>query len=416
MTSTLQVGETGSSKIPEASLLSLYVHIPFCQTRCSYCAFNTYTGMNDLIEPFVTALCREVALVASSASTFLPPAHTLYFGGGTPSLLTPDQIARIITAMREHIGLTKDAEITLEVNPGTASTEKLNQMRTAGVNRLSIGVQSAHQSELDMFNRSHNFAEASGAFDAARAAGFDNVSIDLIYGIPNQTRADWCSTLDQTLQWQPDHISLYSLTLEPHTQLEWQVNQRIYPYPDSDLAADMYADAREMTSRAGFVQYEISNWARAGKESRHNCQYWLNWSFLGFGPGAHGAVCDLRYWNIRPVKSYIEQIMKGIQSEYPFSPALAEFQMIAPDVALAETIILGLRLVNRGVSYAEFERRFGKHPRELWRKAITKLIKQGLLVENGDRLSLTEQAYLVSNRVFVEFIPIPISDRASKEN
>ncbi len=406
MTTTMPTGVGKEQGLQDkAASMSLYVHIPFCQTRCSYCAFNTYTGMDDLIEPFITALCREAALVARSAPIPIPTAHTLYFGGGTPSLLSPEQVEKIITTFREQIDLTDDAEVTLEVNPGTANAAKLAALRSAGVNRLSIGVQSAHQSDLVMFNRSHNFAEARAAFDAARATGYDNVSIDLMYGLPNQTHADWRSTLEQTLPWQPDHVSLYSLTLEPNTLLSWQVHQGAYPYPDTDLAADMYDDAREMTSRMGLAQYEISNWAVSGKESRHNCQYWLNLPFLGFGPGAHGAASGFRYWNIRTIKDYIDRVDKGTEKSYPFSPALAEFESISHDVALAETIILGLRLVRRGVSYIEFEERFSMNPHDLWGATIVKLAEQELLMEAKGKLYLTEKAYLISNRVFVEFYP-----------
>jgi oxygen-independent coproporphyrinogen-3 oxidase len=215
-------------------------------------------------------------------------AHTLYFGGGTPSLLAAGQAAYLIEAGRVYFGLADSAEITLEVNPGTADETRLGEFAGAGVNRISIGVQSAHEVELRMFGRDHSFAEAAAAFSAARRAGFENVSVDLIYGAPRQTRSDWRKTLDAVLAWGPAHVSLYSLSLEPGTRLAWQVEQRELPAPDPDLAADMYEDAQERMSSAGLRQYEISNWARPGCECLHNRQYWGNAPYFGFGAGAHG--------------------------------------------------------------------------------------------------------------------------------
>lgn len=384
--------------------LSLYVHIPFCSTRCSYCAFNTYVGLDSLIEPFTKAMCREIQFVGETAAN-VPPAHTLYFGGGTPSLLEPSQIARIIDACRDSFFLLADAEITLEVNPGTIDLPKMLAYRATGVNRISIGVQSAHESELEMFTRKHTFADANHAFNLARAAGFDNISVDLIYGAPSQTREGWRKSLEAVLSWQPDHASLYCLTLEPQTLLERQVTSGLLPTPDSDLAADMYDDARAYLNRAGLMQYEISNWSKLDRASRHNRQYWYNRPFLGFGPGAHGAALDMRYWNLKPVHEYIRQIEEGAMRVYPFSPALADYEMVTREHAMAETVILGLRLVSEGYSITDFEQRFGTSIYDVYHRQIDYLTGLGLLEVREDRLYLTEQAYLVSNRVFIEFYP-----------
>lgn len=392
------------AQIVQADSLSLYVHIPFCNTRCSYCAFNTYTGLDALIEPFTQAMCREIELVGEAAPD-TPPAHTLYFGGGTPSLLEPSQVARIIEACRNAFALLPDAEITLEVNPGTVDLAKMEAYRSVGINRVSIGVQSAHESELEMFTRKHTFADAADAFQLARSAGFDNVSVDLIYGVPNQTREGWRKSLDAILSWEPDHASLYSLTLEPQTLLERQVNSGALPNPDSDVAADMYDDARAYLSRAGMVQYEISNWSKPGLASQHNMQYWRNRPFLGFGPGAHGAASGVRYWNIKPVHEYIRKINEDAPRAYPFSPVLADFETISREYAMAETVFLGLRLVDEGYPTADFEQRFGQSIYEIYGREINHLTRLGLIELRADRLYLTEQAYLVSNRVFVQFYP-----------
>jgi oxygen-independent coproporphyrinogen-3 oxidase len=399
---TSQLQQQPREKLPDS--LSLYTHIPFCNTRCSYCAFNTYTGLDALIEPFVQALCREIAMVASTAE-HITPAHTLYFGGGTPSLLEPQQVERIIKTCRSSFSLRDDAEITLEVNPGTIDLPKMQAYRAVGINRVSIGVQSAHESELEMFGRKHTFQDAADAFQLARAAGFDNISIDLIYGAPTQTREGWCKTLDTVLAWQPDHISMYSLTLESQTLLEREVKNGVLQALDPDLAADMYDDARAYMSRTGLIQYEISNWSTPGRASRHNCQYWLNEPFLGFGPGAHGAAMGLRYWNIKPVHEYIRQIEHGSAIPYPFSSAMADYETIDRQTSMAETVILGLRLVQEGLDCAAFEQRFGQHIEEVYGDQIQHFERIGLLETRGDRLYLTERAYLISNRVFVEFYP-----------
>lgn len=382
---------------------SLYVHIPFCRTRCTYCAFNTYAGLDALIGPYLDALQREMALVGQAAPH--PRAHTLYLGGGTPSLLTPAQVAGVVAAAQAHLGLAEGVEITLEANPGDLSADRLAGFRAAGVNRLSLGVQSAHADELRMFGRRHSSAEAGEAFRRARAAGFSNVSIDLIYGAPNQTRHKWRESLDTLLSWGPDHVSLYSLTLEPGTPLARRVERGTLPAPDPDLAADMYDDARARLSREGLAQYEISNWARPGCESQHNRQYWLNRPFLGMGAGAHGSAAGVRTWNVNPVREYIARVMAGEAQAFPLSPAFEGYEVIDLPLEMSETVILGLRLVHEGVSKSGFAWRFGRSLDEVFGPALEALEQAGLLAINGDQVRLTERAYLVSNQVFVRLLP-----------
>ncbi len=385
--------------------ISLYVHIPFCRSRCSYCAFNTFTGLDALIWPYVRALVREMELVSAGAGGQIGSAHTLYLGGGTPSLLSPCQVEAVINAAKSCFDLTPDAEISIEVNPGTVDLAKLCGYRAAGVNRVSIGVQSAQPSELILFGRDHSFEEAADAFQAARGAGFDNISVDLIYGAPTQTFSGWRDTLCQVLAWEPDHLSLYSLTLEPQTLLSREVGAGRLSLPDDDLVADMYDDARRHMAHAGFVQYEISNWARAGKECYHNRQYWLNRPFLGFGSGAHGAAGGVRYWNVRHVHEYLSRVGEGAVRQFPFSPALAEYETVDWRTGMAETIILGLRLVQDGLNCVDFMQRFGVCPAEVYAAPIAELTHLGLLAECEGALRLTERAYLISNQVFIRFLP-----------
>lgn len=390
--------------MPMDEPFSLYVHIPFCRSLCSYCAFNTYAGLDALIPAYVDALRREMALVAQAADAPLA-SHTLYFGGGTPSLLAARQVEAIIAAARDSVGLRLDAEITLEANPGSLDLARLEALRAAGITRLSLGVQSAHASELKLFGRAHTFAGAAQAFALARRAGFDNISIDLIYGAPHQTRQNWRETLNKTLAWEPDHISLYSLSIEPGTSLHHRAQQGLLPSPDPDLAADMYDDARAWCARAGLRQYEIANWARPGFECAHNKQYWLNRPFLGFGAGAHGAARGLRYWNVKPVKGYVERVVSGAARAFPLSPAADDFEVIGEELAMAETAILGLRLVHEGLSLADFERRFNRPAGAVFGPALAELSRAGLVREEGDRLLLAGRAYLVSNRVFARLLP-----------
>lgn len=383
--------------------LSVYVHIPFCRTRCTYCAFNTYAGLDALIEPYTDALTREMALLAEHTEVL--QAHTLYLGGGTPSLLSPAQVEAIAGAAARHVRLQAGAEITLEANPGTVSPESLAGYRSVGVTRLSLGVQSAHESELKLFGRRHTFEDAATTFQQARRAGFQTISVDLIYGAPTQTLGSWRKTLEAVLAWEPEHVSLYSLTLEPGTALHRRVECGVVPPLDPDLAADMYEDACELLDRAGLQHYEISNWARPGHECAHNRQYWLNQPFLGFGAGAHGGAAGLRYWNVAGVQAYIKRVRQGEPQPFPLTPAVDGYEQIDRPTEMSETLILGLRLVREGVSSAAFAQRYGCTPDDLFRPALVELEQVGLLERQGDRIRLSRRGYLLGNQVFVRLLP-----------
>jgi oxygen-independent coproporphyrinogen-3 oxidase len=383
--------------------LSLYIHIPFCQTLCTYCAFNTYAGLNALIAPYLDALRCEMRAVSSGLSK--AHSHSLFLGGGTPSLLDPEQVASIVHTAREHYGLSPTAEITLEANPGATDEARLTAYRAAGVNRLSLGIQSAHAGELRLFGRRHTPEQSAETFAMARRAGFDNISLDLIYGAPHQTLDGWDTTLHTVLAWQPDHLSLYALTLEPGTSLHIRVKRGTLPPPDPDLAADMYDHARLLIAQAGLAHYEISNWACPGFESLHNRQYWLNRPYLGFGAGAHGSAGGVRYWNVDPVREYIDRIDQGPPRGYPLSAAAAGCEEIARELEMSETLILGLRLVREGVGKAAFAARFGCEPGEVFGPALNELTEMGLISVDAEAIRLTERAYLVSNQVFVRLLP-----------
>ncbi|MEO8397890.1 MAG: radical SAM family heme chaperone HemW, partial [Chloroflexota bacterium] len=284
--------------------LSIYLHIPFCTTKCTYCAFNTYIKLEALVEPFVHALIREIQIVARSKPD--QAVGTIFFGGGTPSLLTPQQFAEIIAALRDNFQVSPDAEITLEANPNDLDIAYLTALRRVGLNRISIGMQTANQNELELFKRRHDNDAVVRAVSAARAGGFDNLNLDLIYGFPHQTLESWEISLQQMLALQPDHISLYALGLEEGTPLKAWVERGRLPEPDEDLAADMYERASEVLREHGYEQYEISNWARPGHECLHNLQYWHNDDYVGVGPGAHGYADGVRYSTVLSPQRYIK--------------------------------------------------------------------------------------------------------------
>jgi oxygen-independent coproporphyrinogen-3 oxidase len=387
---------------------SLYVHIPFCRTLCTYCAFNTYAGLDHLIDPYVNALCREMALVGAVNPASV--ARTLYFGGGTPSLMTPWQVERVINAARRYLGLRPDAEITLEANPGSLDLSILRGYRDAGIGRLSLGVQSAQPADLHLFGRRHTFAGARASFDLARQAGFDDISLDLIYGAMGQTLEGWQHTLESVLSWSPDHFSLYSLILEPGTSLYKRVKQGSLPSPNDDLAADMYEHTLDRLSAAGYEHYEISTWGKPGHHSRHNRTYWRNEPFLGFGAGAHGAIYQpddrmTRYWCVDPVPQYIDAIRRAGLTNWAFSPALDGYEVIDRALEMSETAILNLRLVEEGIDKAAFQARFSTSVDAVFGNVLADLTGLGMVEDDGQKVRLTRRGYLLSNQVFMRLLP-----------
>ena len=390
---------------------SLYLHIPFCRHRCAYCDFNTYAGLESLVLDYTRALCREIEQIAQAAVVRLP-VHTIFFGGGTPSLLPIVDVARILEAARSHFDLYPDAEITLEANPGTVSLSYLQALKALGINRLSIGMQSAKPEELSLLEREHNYFDVVQVVTWARQTGFDNLNLDLIFGLPYQTLADWQHTLELALRLRPDHFSLYNLILEHGTPLQHWVNRGLLPEPDDDLDAEMYEWAMERLEREGYGQYEISNWAQrdaAGKvrSCRHNLQYWYNLPYLGLGAGAHGFAGGYRTANVRAPTAYIKRCLNGIPREFPRTPATINELSIDHLTEMQETMLVGLRLVEEGVSDVAFQRRFEERIWDVFEKEVRELGELGLLewVNGGEkRLRLTKQGRLLGNQVFMRFV------------
>jgi oxygen-independent coproporphyrinogen-3 oxidase len=396
--------------------VSLYLHIPFCRVRCAYCDFNTYSGLEHLRAQYVAALVREVELVAEAAPTgFSRASDTIFFGGGTPSLLEAHLVRSLLAALRGSFEVAPDAEVTLEANPGTVDRAYLTALRAAGVNRLSYGVQSAQPDELRLLDRLHTFDQAAEAVGFARQAGFDNLNLDLIYGVPHQTLRAWTDTVARTLALQPDHLSLYALSLEHGTPMRAWVQRGRLPSPDPDLAADMYEAAGNMLAEAGFVQYEISNWARRTpgapgdgaplRACRHNLTYWRNGTYLGFGAGAHGCAAGRRYSNVRSPHAFVQRVHRHRGAlAFPFSPAVVERIPVDLSTQRAETMMLGFRLTEEGVDGKAYQERFGAPAEHHFGSELRSLLQLGLIEQRPDRLRLAPSARLIANRVFQAFV------------
>ncbi len=286
---------------------AVYLHIPFCKTKCAYCDFNTYAGIEPLIPPYIKALCAELRTYPAGLRV-----HTLNFGGGTPSLLSASELGAIIDACRQHFDVSADAEVSIEANPDGLDLAYFEAIRAIGVNRISFGVQSFHNSELQMLTRRHDTAGARRAFEAARAAGFDNLNLDFMYGLPGQSLEQWASTVREAIACRPEHLSLYGLTLYEELPLAARVRQGSLPDQDDDLTADMYELAEAALAKAGYEQYEISNWSLGGKFiCKHNLAYWRSTGYIGLGAGAHSYFDDHRYSNELSPRKYVEKALGG---------------------------------------------------------------------------------------------------------
>ncbi len=387
--------------------IGCYVHIPFCVRKCAYCDFNSYSGYTDgSVARYVRALTREIRRAALLPSPFgggSPLAagrgliDTVFFGGGTPTAIPATDEAALLRAVVETLPVTIDAEITTEANPGTMDVRHLAVLRAAGFNRISFGVQSFDGDLLKTLDRIHSADEAKNAVKAARAAGFENVSLDLMFALPRQTLKQWQDTLDQALALDTDHLSLYSLIVEEGTGFYTLQQKGRLPLPSDDLAADMFALARETTQGAGYAQYEIANFARPGRESRHNLHYWRNEPYYGFGCGAVAYLDGARRMNLKSPAKYAESIENG-------SALTLSTETLTAEETMAETMMLGLRLTQEGVDCRRFCERFGVDPREKFTAEIETFTRRGLLEVAGDNLRLTPQGIFLASEVMVAFV------------
>jgi oxygen-independent coproporphyrinogen-3 oxidase len=428
-------------RTPQTTIKHLYLHIPFCHRRCSYCDFNTYANMEDRMEAYVDALCREISdwrleigdwrpSITSESLISRPQSltradlrPTIFLGGGTPSMLPLPLMEQVLRAASAIVPLDA-AEVTVEANPGTVlGRDYLRGLRELGVNRLSMGVQSLHDPTLRLLGRIHTAAEARASYEDARRAGFENINLDFIFGLPGQTLAQWEATLDMIVDWGADHFSLYSLILEERTPLYAQVVGGRVSVPDDDATASMYELAIERLGAAGYVQYEISNWALAQNEEwrmkneegdgsqfsilnsqffipdracHHNLAYWLNADYLACGAGAHGHLYPRRYFDVLGIDEYIGRVRAGA------SP-IAETTELTEHDLYAETMFMGLRL-NAGVSYAHFRDRCGVELDQVYGVTLDELAALGLLARDDRGVHLTERGRMLGNQVFERFV------------
>lgn len=373
----------------------LYVHVPFCVEKCHYCAFVSSTPQSNELAEYPALLMRELQLRSSGFG----PAVSVYFGGGTPSLLQPRQIGQILEEIAIRTGIRTGAEITLEANPGTVKQTSLKAFLDSGINRISLGIQSFNDSFLNCLGRIHTAEQSRQAFRDARNAGFENISIDLIHSLPGQSIEQWRSELLQAIQLCPEHISIYGLTVEEDTPFA-----RLYPAEspelvDDDLSADMFELADELLTESAFDHYEIANYARPGYRSQHNSGYWKRDGYLGLGVAAHSFLREgygVRFSNHDKLKEYRQGIASGQMVR------VGEQQLSQRD-AMAEYMFLGLRLAE-GVALPAFEREFGRTFESVYGSAAPDLADLGLIINKGDVLTLTRRGMLLSNQVFARFI------------
>jgi oxygen-independent coproporphyrinogen-3 oxidase len=378
--------------VPHHGRLGLYVHVPFCSRRCGYCSFSTGPFARDRAARYVGALRAEIAQVARAPWTGAVAIETVFFGGGTPSLLEVDEMAAILDDLRGAFALAAGAEITAECNPESASPGRLAGFRAAGVNRISLGVQSLDDAVLATLDRLHSAAEARAAFDAARAAGFDNVSVDLMYGLPGLAGGTWESSVRGVLAWGPEHLSAYGLTLDEGSR--WHATG-VSGLPAEEQVTDQYWRLAGLAAAAGFEHYEISNYARPGRRSAHNQIYWRHGEYLALGPAACGFLGDVRYANTRSVDRYGALLERG-DSPIDFD------EVLTPRQRLAERLVLGLRLRD-GVPSSWIDERIALEPRRL-PGVLADFVSEGLVAVDDDRVRLTEAGFLLSDALFVELL------------
>ena len=392
-------------------MLGLYVHIPFCSAICNYCNFNRGLFDADLKSRYVDAVVTEIQRAglkacapgeaddASEKTAVAQPvraADTIYFGGGTPSLLEPDEIARIIAACDASFDIAADSEITLEANPETVTEGRLAAFRDAGINRLSFGVQSFRDQELRRLSRLHSADRARAALAEARAAGFDNVSLDLMMWLPSQHVDEWLDSVDQAIDLAPEHLSLYMLEIYPNAPLKDTMARSAWSQAPDDDVAEMYLLAMDRLDQAGYLQYEISNVARPGRQSRHNLKYWSDGAWIGFGCGAHSTEGGIRWKNVAGIEEYLECLRRRVSTA-------VDVRRMTKDERLGDALFTGLRLT-QGVDTLAIRARYGVDVLERYRDALAPFADGGLLETMGERLRLSRRGMLLAHEVMTVFV------------
>ena len=374
-------------------MLGLYVHIPFCSAICNYCNFNRGLFDGALKERYVEAVISEIARAGGAGRE---AADTIYFGGGTPSLLEPYEIRRIIDACESTFDVAADREVTIEANPESVSDARLAGFRDAGVNRVSFGVQSFRNEELRRLSRLHDAARAASAFREARAAGFDNISLDLMMWLPEQSVPEWIDSVDQAIALAPDHMSLYLLELYPNAPIKEEMARARWSQAPDEAAAAMYLTAMDRLDEAGYEQYEVSNVARPGRRSRHNVKYWQDGDWIGIGCGAHSTRDGVRWKNVSATEDYVDRIARG-------EPTATDVRRLSADERLGDALFTGLRLMD-GIDLAAIYDRYGVDVWERYGAELSPFIDEGCLKREGPRLKLTREGMLIAHEVMTIFV------------
>lgn len=375
----------------------VYVHVPFCERRCHYCDFNVYLLREGDVEGYLQAVIEEARLYARAVGTVGHGFDTLFLGGGTPTALSSAQLERLLAGLRAHLPLAPDAEITVEANPGTLSPAKLAALRRGGVNRISLGVQAFQDHHLERLGRIHRVRHVEESVARAREAGFGNLNLDLMFGLPLQTLAEWEESLERALALEPEHLSCYSLIVEEGTPFGDLHARGQLPLPEEDVELAMFQRAIEVLEGGGFRHYEVSNYARPGRESRHNRIYWENGEWLGLGPGAHAQWGGRRFANVRRPEAYQRALLEDGRLPIEWEETLSR------EVQMEDTLILGLRL-REGVSLERFRRRFGVCATEAFAGPLRRARAAGFVEVVDGRLRLTPQGLLLANQLFVELV------------
>ncbi len=383
--------------------LELYIHIPFCLRKCLYCDFLSSVENTEKIEEYVSALEREIRALTRERALFQNEydyhVSTIFFGGGTPSVLSGDQVGRIMGAIRDVFSIEEDAEVSMEVNPGTVTSQKLKQYKEVGINRISFGLQSANDDELKLLGRIHTYEEFVESYCLARECGFENINVDLMSAIPNQTWECFETSLNKVIELHPEHISVYSLIIEEGTPFAKAYGEGMPlqdELPTEEEERRIYYKTKERLQEAGYQRYEISNYAKEKKECRHNLGYWDRTDYLGLGLGSSSLIENVRFKNTDDVGQYIKNSDKKEQIRVDIQPLSVKEQM-------EEFFFLGLRKME-GVSKTAFEKTFGITVESCYGEALEKLKKENLLIEQADRIQLTEKGIDISNYVFAELL------------
>lgn len=375
-------------------MLGLYIHVPFCAQKCYYCDFNSYKINSNQKKEYLINIEREMKFYKDEFKDKC--FDTVFFGGGTPSILTVDELQELVNNINENFNIKKDAEITIECNPGTINREKLEAMKKMGINRLSIGLQATQNYHLKSIGRIHTYEEFEKNYYDALDIGFENINIDLMYALPNQKTQEWKDTLDKIIKLNPSHISAYSLILEEGTKLYDMYQNKEFKLLDEDTDINMYNYTIDTLKRHGYNQYEISNYSKEDLECKHNIIYWKCDNYLGLGPGASGFIGDTRYSNIEDICEYNKCIMQNIR------PVSEEIELTKKD-KIEEFIFMGLRM-NEGINIDIFKERFDTDFYDIYQEVMDKLIKRELVRFDGKNISLTQKGREISNSVFIEFL------------